>query len=54
MNNPAIEIFDERARDLLSADATLEKLATGCIWSEGASGCTKMDPCYGAIFRTTA
>jgi gluconolactonase len=36
MNNPAIEIFDERARDLLSADATLEKLATGCIWSEGA------------------
>src|SRR5476649_1130697 len=36
MNIPAIEIFDERARDLLSADATLEKLATGCIWSEGA------------------
>jgi gluconolactonase len=36
MNNSAIEVYDERAQDLLASDAKLEKLATGCIWSEGA------------------
>jgi gluconolactonase len=36
MNNPAIEVYDERARDLLNHDAKLEKLATGCVWGEGA------------------
>lgn len=30
------EIFDDRFRNLLLPDSRLEKLADGCIWSEGA------------------
>ncbi|SIO36626.1 SMP-30/gluconolactonase/LRE family protein [Paraburkholderia phenazinium] len=36
MNHSAIEVYDERARELLAGDAKLEQLASGCIWSEGA------------------
>lgn len=32
----SFEIFDDRFRELILPDSTLEKLATGCIWSEGA------------------
>ncbi|MFW6856335.1 SMP-30/gluconolactonase/LRE family protein [Burkholderia gladioli] len=36
MKQEVIEIYDERARDLLEPGAKLEQLASGCIWSEGA------------------
>ena len=33
--NSEFEIFDERMRELLLPDSSLEKLATGATWSEG-------------------
>ena len=35
MGLDGIVVFDGRMRSILRADSTLERLATGAIWSEG-------------------
>jgi gluconolactonase len=43
MMNVGFEIFDERMRELLLPDSSLEQLATGATWSEGPVYLAKED-----------
>ena len=50
--DPTIEILDERFRPYTIFSAAVERLYTGCRWSEGPVWFVTDDTCFGAIFRT--